>query len=228
MECTGFLVQRSAALGLWRVSINGQLISNSLKRCFRHDGAVHSRRWFCADGRRPVGMLAGEMTRKWRIVLSARWLLGFSIPVSAGASAHTVLFAHAGVAAGIRAILTCFVELNRLPVSPSLTHGFQIRHGVMRMVMSAIRHMVLPVLTLSVAPTTEVIRLMRISTIEVYDQTTLDSDRALTYRALRFTPSRVCIMRCRRSFPVLVCSFQPWCSGVITEMVFSGTGWDDG
>ena len=36
--------------------------------------------------------------------------------------------------------------------------------------MSAIRHMILPVITLSVAPTTEVIRLMRISTIEVYDQ----------------------------------------------------------
>ena len=38
------------------------------------------------------------------------------------------------------------------------------------MLVSAIRHMVLPVLTLSVAPTTEVIRLMRISTIEVFDQ----------------------------------------------------------
>ncbi len=38
------------------------------------------------------------------------------------------------------------------------------------MIMSAIRHMILPVITLSVAPTTEVIRLMPISTIEVYDQ----------------------------------------------------------
>jgi ABC-type antimicrobial peptide transport system permease subunit len=32
------------------------------------------------------------------------------------------------------------------------------------MIVSAARHMVLPVLTLAVAPTTEVIRLMRIST----------------------------------------------------------------
>jgi cationic peptide transport system permease protein len=35
------------------------------------------------------------------------------------------------------------------------------------MIVSAVRHMVLPVLTLAVAPTTEVIRLMRISTSEV-------------------------------------------------------------
>lgn len=38
------------------------------------------------------------------------------------------------------------------------------------MIVSALRHMVLPVLTLAVAPTTEVIRLMRISTIDVFDQ----------------------------------------------------------
>jgi cationic peptide transport system permease protein len=40
------------------------------------------------------------------------------------------------------------------------------------MIVSAVRHMVLPVLTLAVAPTTEVIRLMRISTSEVFDRTT--------------------------------------------------------
>lgn len=37
------------------------------------------------------------------------------------------------------------------------------------MIVSALRHMVLPVLTLAVAPTTEVIRLMRLSTMEVFD-----------------------------------------------------------
>ncbi|MDP1282405.1 ABC transporter permease subunit, partial [Klebsiella pneumoniae] len=37
------------------------------------------------------------------------------------------------------------------------------------MIVSAARQMVLPVLTLAVAPTTEVIRLMRISTSGVYD-----------------------------------------------------------
>ena len=51
--------------------------------------------------------------------------------------------------------------------------------------MSAIRHMILPVITLSVAPTTEVIRLMRISTIEVYDQNYVKA--AATRGLSRFT-----------------------------------------
>lgn len=34
-------------------SINGQLISDSLRGVSRHDGAVHSRLWFCANGRHP-------------------------------------------------------------------------------------------------------------------------------------------------------------------------------
>ncbi|MBD4055887.1 ABC transporter permease subunit, partial [Xanthomonas citri pv. citri] len=53
------------------------------------------------------------------------------------------------------------------------------------MIMSAIRHMILPVITLSVAPTTEVIRLMRISTIEVYDQNYVKA--AATRGLSRFT-----------------------------------------
>lgn len=53
------------------------------------------------------------------------------------------------------------------------------------MIISAIRHMVLPVITLSVAPTTEVIRLMRISTIEVYDQNYVKA--AATRGLSRFT-----------------------------------------
>jgi cationic peptide transport system permease protein len=50
------------------------------------------------------------------------------------------------------------------------------------MIVSALRHMVLPVLTLAVAPTTEVIRLMRISTIEVFDQNYVKAAATRGYR----------------------------------------------
>lgn len=75
--------------------------------------------------------------------------------------------------------------------------------------MSAIRHMILPVITLSVAPTTEVIRLMRISTIEVYDQNYVKA--AATRGLSRFTicVATFCITRYRRLFLAWAYSFPP-------------------
>lgn len=52
-------------------------------------------------------------------------------------------------------------------------------------IMSATRHMILSVITLSIAPTTEVICLMRISTIKVYDQSYVKA--AATRSLPRFT-----------------------------------------
>ena len=115
----------------------------------------------------PVGMLAGIYRDKWQDkFISALALLGFSIPVF-----------------WLALLLTLFFSLTMgwLPVSGRFdllytvktVTGFAIidawlsdsvwRH---EMIISALRHMVLPVLTLAVAPTTEVIRLMRLSTIE--------------------------------------------------------------
>jgi ABC-type antimicrobial peptide transport system, permease component len=119
----------------------------------------------------PVGMLAGIYRNKWQDkFISAIALLGFSIPVFWLALLLTLFFS---------------LTLGWLPVSGRFdllytvktVSGFAIidawlSDSVWRdeMIMSALRHMVLPVLTLAVAPTTEVIRLMRISTIEVFDQ----------------------------------------------------------
>jgi cationic peptide transport system permease protein len=118
----------------------------------------------------PVGMLAGIMRNKWPdTLISALALLGFSIPVFWLALLLTLFFS---------------LTLGWFPVSGRFdllyevktVTGFALidawlsdspwRH---EMIVSAVRHMVLPVLTLAVAPTTEVIRLMRISTSEVYD-----------------------------------------------------------
>ena len=88
---------------------------------------------------------------------------------------------------------------------------------------SAIRHMILPVITLSVAPTTEVIRLMRISTIEVYDQNYV---KAAAARGLsRFTILRRHVLHNALPpvIPRLGLQFSTMLTlAMITEMVLAG------
>ncbi len=91
--------------------------------------------------------------------------------------------------------------------------------------MSAIRHMILPVITLSVAPTTEVIRLMRISTIEVYDQNYVKA--AATRGLSRFTILRRHVLHNALPpvIPRLGLQFSTMLTlAMITEMVFSWPG----
>ncbi|WP_435583501.1 ABC transporter permease subunit [Klebsiella pneumoniae] len=98
--------------------------------------------------------------------------MGFSISgFLAGAAAAGRLFsAPPRLVTRCQGVLICFIEAK--PVTGFAIIDAWISDSPWRdeMLVSAIRHMVLPVLTLSVAPTTEVIRLMRISTIEVFDQ----------------------------------------------------------
>ncbi len=175
-------------------SINGQLISEQLKEVFPATMELCILAFgFALMVGIPVGMLAGVTRSKWPDrFISALALLGFSIPVFWLALLLTLFFS---------------LTLGWLPVSGRFdllyevkpVTGFAIIDAWIsdspwrdEMVMSAIRHMVLPVLTLSVAPTTEVIRLMRISTIEVYDQNYVKAaaTRGLS-RFTIFTPSRV-------------------------------------
>ncbi|MEJ4044353.1 putrescine export ABC transporter permease SapB [Erwinia sp. SLM-02] len=119
----------------------------------------------------PLGIVAGVMRNKWQDkLLSAIALLGFSLPVF-----------------WLALLLTLFFSLNLgwLPVSgrfdllypvKNIT-GFALIDAFLsdspwrhEMIVSALRHMVLPVAALSVAPTTEVIRLLRISTRDVMEQ----------------------------------------------------------
>lgn len=134
----------------------------------------------------PVGMLAGIMRNKWQDrLISALALVGFSIPVFWLALLLTLFFS---------------LTLGWFPVSgrfdllyevKSVT-GFALVDAWLsdspyrnEMIVSALRHMVLPVAALAVAPTTEVIRLMRISTIEVFDQNYVKA--AATRGLSRFT-----------------------------------------
>lgn len=153
-------------------SINGQLISEQLKVVFPATMELCILAFgFALMVGIPVGMLAGIYRNKWQDkFISALALIGFSIPVFWLALLLTLFFS---------------LTLGWLPVSGRFdllynvqtVSGFAIvdarlSDSVWRdeMIVSALRHMVLPVLTLAVAPTTEVIRLMRISTIDVFDQ----------------------------------------------------------
>lgn len=93
------------------------------------------------------------------------------------------------------------------------------------MIVSAVRHMVLPVLTLAVAPTTEVIRLMRISTSEVYDTNYVKaaatrgvSRRTILHRHVLHNALPPVIPRLGLQFSTMLTL------AMITEMVFSWPG----
>ncbi len=212
-------------------SINGQLISEQLKEVFPATMELCILAFgFALMVGIPVGMLAGVTRSKWPDrFISALALLGFSIPVFWLALLLTLFFS---------------LTLGWLPVSGRFdllyevkpVTGFAIIDAWIsdspwrdEMVMSAIRHMVLPVLTLSVAPTTEVIRLMRISTIEVYDQNYVKA--AATRGLSRFTILRRHVLHNALPpvIPRLGLQFSTMLTlAMITEMVFSWPGWDDG
>ncbi|MBV4411419.1 putrescine ABC transporter permease SapB [Enterobacteriaceae bacterium YMB-R22] len=134
----------------------------------------------------PAGMLAGVMRNKWQDrLVTALALVGFSIPVFWLALLLTLFFS---------------LTLDWLPVSGRFDLLYEVKSVTgfalidawrtdspwrREMIVSALRHMVLPVLTLAVVPTTEVIRLMRNSTIEVFDQNYIKA--AATRGLSRFT-----------------------------------------
>ncbi|WP_072044538.1 putrescine export ABC transporter permease SapB [Escherichia coli] len=174
----------------------------------------------------PVGMIAGITRHKWQDnLINAIALLGFSIPVFWLALLLT---------------LFCSLTLGWLPVSGRFDllyevkpiTGFALIDAWLsdsswrdEMIMSAIRHMILPVITLSVAPTTEVIRLMRISTIEVYDQNYVKA--AATRGLSRFTILRRHVLHNALPpvIPRLGLQFSTMLTlAMITEMVFSWPG----
>ncbi|WP_261653464.1 putrescine export ABC transporter permease SapB [Erwinia mallotivora] len=119
----------------------------------------------------PLGITAGVMhNRLPDRLISIFALLGFSMPVFWLALLLTLLFS---------------LNLGWLPVSGRFDllypvkniSGFSLidawlSHSPWRheMMMSALRHLILPVITLALAPTTEVVRLLRISTREVMEQ----------------------------------------------------------
>ncbi|NIF31573.1 peptide ABC transporter permease SapB [Enterobacter sp. Cy-643] len=174
----------------------------------------------------PVGMLAGIMRNKWQDrLISALALIGFSIPVFWLALLLTLFFS---------------LTLGWFPVSgrfdllyevKSVT-GFALVDAWLsdspyrnEMIVSALRHMVLPVAALAVAPTTEVIRLMRISTIEVFDQNYVKA--AATRGLSRFTILHRHVLHNALPpvIPRLGLQFSTMLTlAMITEVVFSWPG----
>ncbi|MBK0031524.1 peptide ABC transporter permease SapB [Erwinia sp. S43] len=174
----------------------------------------------------PLGIVAGVMRNKWQDkLLSALALLGFSLPVF-----------------WLALLLTLFFSLNLgwLPVSgrfdllypvKNIT-GFALIDAFLsdspwrhEMIISALTHMILPVAALSVAPTTEVIRLLRISTREVMEQNYVKA--AATRGLSLFTIIRRHVLHnaVPPVIPRLGLQFSTMLTlAMITEMVFSWPG----
>ena len=208
-------------------SINGQPIAEQLKEVFPATMELCILAFgFALIVGIPVGMIAGITRHKWQDnLINAIALLGFSIPVFWLALLLTLFFS---------------LTLGWFPVSGRFdllyevktVTGFALidawlsdspwRH---EMIVSAVRHMVLPVLTLAVAPTTEVIRLMRISTSEVYDTNYVKaaatrgvSRRTILHRHVLHNALPPVIPRLGLQFSTMLTL------AMITEMVFSWPG----
>lgn len=187
---------------------------------------MYPRVWLRAAGGYPRRYAGGDYAQQVARYADQRLaLLGFSIPVFWLALLLTLFFS---------------LTLGWFPVSGRFdllyevktVTGFALidawlsdspwRH---EMIVSAVRHMVLPVLTLAVAPTTEVIRLMRISTSEVYDTNYVKaaatrgvSRRTILHRHVLHNALPPVIPRLGLQFSTMLTL------AMITEMVFSWPG----
>ncbi|SVR88291.1 putrescine export ABC transporter permease SapB [Klebsiella pneumoniae] len=208
-------------------SINGQLISEQLREVFPATMELCILAFgFALLIGIPVGMIAGVMRNKWPdTLISAVALVGFSIPVFWLALLLTLFFS---------------LSLGWLPVSGRFDLLYEVKNVTgfalidawlsdspwrHEMIVSAARHMVLPVLTLAVAPTTEVIRLMRISTSEVYDTNYVKAAATRGVSRRKILLRHVLHNALPPVIPRLGLQFSTMLTlAMITEMVFSWPG----
>ena len=208
-------------------SINGQLISEQLREVFPATMELCILAFgFALLIGIPVGMIAGVMRNKWPdTLISAVALVGFSIPVFWLALLLTLFFS---------------LTLGWLPVSGRFDLLYEVKNVTgfalidawlsdspwrHEMIISALRHMVLPVLTLAVAPTTEVVRLMRISTIAVYDTNYVKAAATRGVSRLTILRRHVLHNALPPVIPRLGLQFSTMLTlAMITEMVFSWPG----
>lgn len=174
----------------------------------------------------PLGVTAGVMRNKTPdIIISAIALIGFSLPVFWLALLLTLLFS---------------LQLGWLPVSGRFDLLYQVEpitgfalidawlsHSPYRdeMLISAIRHLILPIIVLAVGPTMEVIRLMRISTTDVINKNYVKA--AATRGLSRLTIIRRHVLRNALPpiAPQLGLQFSTMLTlAIITEVVFSWPG----
>ncbi|MGL5700481.1 MAG: putrescine export ABC transporter permease SapB [Kluyvera sp.] len=208
-------------------SINGQSISEQVREVFPATMELCILAFgFALLVGIPVGMLAGITRNKWQDkMISFFALLGFSIPVFWLALLLTLFFS---------------LTLGWLPVSGRFDLLYEVKNVTgfalidawlsdspwrHEMIISALRHMVLPVLTLAVAPTTEVVRLMRISTIAVYDTNYVKAAATRGVSRLTILRRHVLHNALPPVIPRLGLQFSTMLTlAMITEMVFSWPG----
>ncbi|CAK9884976.1 MAG: Putrescine export system permease protein SapB [Candidatus Erwinia impunctatus] len=174
----------------------------------------------------PLGIIAGVSGNKWQDKLITSFsLIGFSLPVFWLALLLTLFFS---------------LHLGWLPVSGRFNllypvdtfTGFSLLDAWLsnspwrdEMLISALKHLILPVATLAVAPMTEVIRLLRASTREVIEQSYIKA--AATRGLSRFTIIRRHILHNALPpvIPRLGLQFSTMLTlAMITEVVFSWPG----
>ncbi|WP_338556141.1 putrescine export ABC transporter permease SapB [Erwinia sp. E_sp_B01_3] len=174
----------------------------------------------------PLGIAAGVMRNKWQDkAISALALLGFSMPVF-----------------WLALLLTLFFSLNLgwLPVSGRFDLLYPVKnitgfalidawlsHSPWRheMMISALTHLILPVTALAVAPTTEVVRLLRISTREVMEQNYIKAAATRGLSRLTIIRRHVLHNALPPVIPRLGLQFSTMLTlAMITEMVFSWPG----
>lgn len=174
----------------------------------------------------PLGICAGVMRKKWQDkTISALALIGFSMPVFWLALLFTLLFS---------------LDLGWLPVSGRFDLLYPVQHVTgfalidawlshspwrHQMIVSVLTHMVLPVTVLAVAPTTEVIRLLRGSTTEVMEKSYVKA--AATRGLSRFTVIRRHVLHNALPpvIPRLGLQFSTMLTlAMITEVVFNWPG----
>ena len=208
-------------------SINGQAISEQLREVFPATMELCLLAFTLAlfIGI-PLGIIAGVMRGKWQdTAISTFALLGFSMPVFWLALLLMLFFS---------------LHLGWLPVSGRFDLLYQVKPITgfalidawlsdspyrTEMIGSALRHMILPITALAVAPTTEVVRLMHISTDDVLNQNYIKA--AATRGLSRFTIIRRHVLH--NALPPIVpklgLQFSTMLTlAMITEVVFSWPG----
>lgn len=174
----------------------------------------------------PVGILAGIMRNRWQDkLISTLALIGFSIPVFWLALLLILFFSLTlgwFPVSGRFDLLYEVRPVTGLALVDAWLSESPYRHEIIG---SVARHMVLPVVALAVAPTTEIIRLMRISTTEVCEQNYI---KAATTRGLsRFTIIRRHVLHNALPpiIPRLGLQFSTMLTlAMITEVVFNWPG----
>ncbi|WP_345827636.1 putrescine export ABC transporter permease SapB [Erwinia sp. HDF1-3R] len=174
----------------------------------------------------PLGIAAGVMRNKWQDkLISAIALLGFSLPVF-----------------WLALLLTLYFSLNLgwLPVSGRFDLLYPVKnitgfalidawlsHSPWRheMMISALMHAILPVTALAVAPTTEVIRLLRISTREVMEKNYIKAAATRGLSLMTIIRRHVLHNALPPVIPRLGLQFSTMLTlAMITEVVFSWPG----